>query len=563
MAYNVSPVANWNVRAQLVTRSPVSQCASKWYMTSTGPWMLQFVPFSPQDFNGQPSLNSSGTAFVKNPFGACTDFSVSQRVVLFDLPSSDYGVLSMAKLRHAMISPYSWNPSYIIGHSLRDLHAPAEKTAHDVATEEYTGGIVSTRWDYLIGGSKDSGLHHGAYAKVIDSQGLLQIGDEAVSRSVNGDTFSSADEILAYDIAYEVNHNLWDRYFISGMPLHEDTRAFDWDPSSKKPLWNTRYQFNFDSGKKVSEIVSELSSSEAANVAFSGNAEILKNRAAFNVNSTSVDAWMAFLSGTLGVNRPLEAGELDGELVSFSRYTKPMQATETKGANLDDVGGWLGAREFSAEEIRSLASSIVDEVKERGPFVSIADFVNRRLTAEENSQSRMGVLEAAIRASGLNEGFERNSEYLSTAVNIGTNTDAPDNNLEVFQESYRYESDGDTTTVQPTSQAWGMPGFVTQSDILEPIASSLSVRGDAFTVRAYGESSEGGVLMASAWLEVVVERIPQYVDSSESGNVAADRVLLIDQATGVYSQGNLNEVNQKFGRKFIIKSFRWLNANEI
>ena len=71
------------------------------------------------------------------------------------------------------------------------------------------------------------------------------------------------------------------------------------------------------------------------------------------------------------------------------------------------------------------------------------------------------------------------------------------------------------------------------------------------------------MLMASAWLEVVVERIPQYVDSSESGNVAADRVLLIDQATGVYSQGNLNEVNQKFGRKFIIKSFRWLNANEI
>ena len=112
--------------------------------------MLQFVPLSPQDFTDQPNLNATGTAFIKNPFGAAADFSISPRVVLFDLPSSDYGVLSLAKLRHAMLSPYSWNPSYIIGHSLRDIHSPAESTAHSVATDQYTGSLAPTRWDYLI-----------------------------------------------------------------------------------------------------------------------------------------------------------------------------------------------------------------------------------------------------------------------------------------------------------------------------------------------------------------------------------------------------------------------------
>jgi len=253
MVYNISPVANWNVRAQLTTRSPVSQCASKWYMTSTGPWILQFAPFSPQDFNDQPTLNGDGSSFVKNPFGASVDFSDSQRVVLFDLPSEDYGVLSMAKLRHAMLSPYSWNPSYIIGSSLRDLHAPAAQTAHDIATTEYESGIVKTRWDYLIGGSKGSGLSHGAYAKTIDSQGLLQIGGEDVSRSIDGVSFSSAEEVLAYDISYEVNQNLWDRYFISGMPLHDDTQSFGWDPRADRLLLNRRYQFNFNANRKIDE----------------------------------------------------------------------------------------------------------------------------------------------------------------------------------------------------------------------------------------------------------------------------------------------------------------------
>jgi len=275
--------------------------------------------------------------------------------------------------------------------------------------------------------------------------------------------------------------------------------------------------------------------------------KIIKNKAAFNVNSTSVDAWTAVLSGTLGVKRPLLSGELDGELLSFSRYQTPVTAVKTKGADPDQSGGWVGAREFSNDEIRTLASNIVNEVKKRGPFVSLADFINRRLTDEQSDESRMGVLDAAIKASGLNEGFEKNSEYLSTAVNVGVNPDSPDNNLSTFKESYRYPKDGAYTTVQPVSQAWGMPGFLTQGDILEPIAPALSVRGDTYTIRAYGEST----------------RSPEYVDSSANGNSARDSALLVDYGTGEYTEGGLSKTNLKFGRKFIIKSVRWLSPDEI
>ena len=568
MVYNTSPIANWNVRAQITTRSPSSQCALKWYMTSAGPWLLQFVPHSPQNVNDQPSLSRSGR-FIKNPFGSAVQFPFTQEVTLFDLPSEDYGVLSLARLRHAMLSPYSWHPSYIVGHSLRDMHAPDTYTAHNVAVSSYTSANPSTRWDYLIGGAKGSGLSHGPYAKQIDSQGLLQIGNQAVTRSVDGTALSSRDEVLAYDIAYEVNHNLWDKFFISGMPLAQDTASFAWDPDNK-PLWNRRYQYNSQSGLSQPDADTLLSGSDGLDSAFWRNAQLLKNKAAFNVNSTSVEAWTAFLSGTLGFKRPLETGELGEDEISFARHHRPADAGDTAGADPDKAGAWIGGRKLSGDELRTLAGKIVEEVKIRGPFVSLSDFINRRLTDASDETSHMGTLDAAIRAARLNERFESNPLYQTTAVNVGTRTDAPDNNLADFKNSYRYrDAGGQYTSVQPRSQAWGAPGFLTQSDLLEPLAPSIAVRGDTFTIRTYGESSENGIVKARAWLQVTVERTPRYVDhkaegsTSGDGNSPADIGQILQRASGQLVDGNLNEVNKKYGREFVIKSFRWYGSKEI
>ena len=568
MVYNVCPVANWNVRAQLVSRSPVSQCANKWYMNSTGPWLLQFVPYRPLDANDMPAL--SGNVFVKNPFGLAVDFSTSPNVVLFDLPSEDYGVISLASLRHAMLSPYSWSPSYLVGHSLRDMHAPAEATAHAVSLEALADEVVPTRWDYLIGEASGNELGHGASCTATDSQGLLQIGGQFVTRVVGDEMHSSANEVMAYDIAYEVNHNLWDDYFLSGMPLSEHTDRFDWNPDEGKALWNRRYQFNRDSGESLNEVMKILAGPEGLNTAFLRNAAFLKNRSAFNVNSTSVEAWTAFLSGTLGIKRPLASGELGDGVVSFARYRKPDGIASTGNACLDDWGGWTGARQLTGDEVRMLAAKIVEQVKKRGPFVSVADFVNRRLVSDQDETSRMGTVDAAIQASGLNRNFDSDGAYLSTTVNAGASTDAPDNNMETFQSGYRYLKNDRWTTAQPSSKAWGMPGFLTQGDVLEPLAASLSVRGDTFTIRAYGESSENGELKGRAWIEATVERSPNYLkhrafgdDAGAGGNAPTDSPQSIDHATGAYEDGDLDEVNKKFGRRYQIKSLRWLSPEEI
>ena len=571
MVYNVCPVANWNVRAQLVSRSPASQCANKWYMNSTGPWLLQFVPQRPMDVHDMPAPSING--YVKNPFGLAVDFSFFPNVVLFDLPSEDYGVISVASLRHAMLSPYSWSPSYLVGHSLRDMHAPADATAYAVAASFAPDEQGATRWDYLIGkaagGETMKAPSHGARCILSDSQGLLQIGNQSALREIGDLQHTSADEVLAYDIAYEVNHNLWDGYFFSSMPLDQAGERFVWNPDKGKYLWNRRYQFNEDGEQSKDKVKSMLLSDEGVNWAFWRSAEYFKNRSAFNVNSTSVEAWTAFLSGTLGISRPLRSGIGSGSGVSFARYRQPKGLADTDSATPDQPGGWMGARQLTADEVRMLAVKIVYEVKKRGPFVSIADFVNRRLISDQDQTSCMGTIDAAIQSCGLNKNFERLATQLSTAVNVEASSDAPDNNMQVFKEGYRYRYDDKWNTVQPTSKAWGVPGFLTQGDILHPLAPFMAARGDTFTIRAYGESSAGGVIQARAWLEATVERTPYYVDhkssevSQASGNGPIDCLTSINPATGTYERGQLSKANEKWGRKYKLKSFRWLQREEI
>jgi hypothetical protein len=195
-------------------------------------------------------------------------------------------------------------------------------------------------------------------------------------------------------------------------------------------------------------------------------------------------------------------------------------------------------------------------VKTRGPFVSLADFVNRRLAAKSNPASMRGTLEEAIRGAGLNSNFEQ-APFLTSTNNSG------DNNKEMWKVDL---------DKQPKSKAWGIPGFLTQGDLLEPLAPAMTVRGDCFVIRCYGESrnAKGGIA-ATAYLEALVERSPEYLDAASlndsspaaGSNKAIDPALLLDQATGAIQEGKLSETNKRYGRRFIIKSFRWLTANEV
>jgi hypothetical protein len=55
-------------------------------------------------------------------------------------------------------------------------------------------------------------------------------------------------------------------------------------------------------------------------------------------------------------------------------------------------------------------------------------------------------------------------------------------------------------------------------------------------------------VLARAWCEAVVQRLPQFVDATQQpGTVPAD----------------LNPANTRFGRRYEIVTFRWLAPDEV
>ena len=179
-------------------------------------------------------------------------------------------------------------------------------------------------------------------------------------------------------------------------------------------------------------------------------------------------------------------------------------------------------RRLTSNEIMALATNIVREVKLRGPFQSVSEFVNRRLTVDVLGD--YGALQAAINASNINESHS-------------WDVDAPINDTEVGGAGTGSTSDG-------------APDQLTQADLLNRLSSSLTVRGDTFRIRAYGEVQDSFGNVSSSICEAVVQRTHDYVDSVDASSIA-------------YSDLTPSSSNQTFGRKFKIVSFRWLSENEI
>jgi len=88
---------------------------------------------------------------------------------------------------------------------------------------------------------------------------------------------------------------------------------------------------------------------------------------------------------------------------------------------------------------------------------------------------------------------------------------------------------------------------ITQADLLNRLAPSLTVRGDTFRIRAYGETTIGGDTL-KAWCEAIIQREHSFVDETNDPTTDTEALTI---------------VNQRFGRGFEIVSFRWLEPDEI
>ncbi len=368
-----------------------------------------------------------------------------------------------------------------------------------------------------------------------------------------------------WDHVFLLNDALWDDYFVSS--LADQTRPGATASASLaenlekladgEELANSRYQRHFGN-PNADDVENELNAADG----YLKAAGHLMVDGMFNVNSTSVDAWHALFAGIR--ERKVVYRDKSGILktvdipsdkrIAVSRFnvaTTDQEGDDPEfGIRRDDgQDAWSGVRFLTDAQLRKLAEECVKQVKQRGPFLNFSEFINRRLS--NDNLGIMGALQSAIDyddanpASGsINYPFKSDSAFMLKASDLGDNA---------------YE----TPEAAVGSRYAGIPGYVIQSDILKPIANTLSVRDDTFRIRAYGDSlDENGNVIARAWCEAIVQRVPEYCDSTNDPEVPARELGANGEFTTI-SASDLTDVNRRFGRKFKIQSFRWLDDSEI
>ncbi|MBK1859866.1 hypothetical protein [Cerasicoccus arenae] len=473
---------------------------------SVNPSYLSYMDTLETEVDYEVVQTPQGSAFV-----GFSESNGPTKTILFDLPESEQHMASIAQLAHANLSNFfrveddpqsvftrsvfrnarfqNLTPAYCIGNSLANPRIPR---------------------DHLFQSFADFGPSH-ANLRDFNFRGTL------------------------YDYPYLLNDVLWDHYFFSTVP------RLGFDLTSKLP--NSRLVLNEPSNPTLQELLDYDKASSH-----------LMLNGGFNVNSTSVDAWAALLASFLGV--PMQEQSDDFQALADDQAAYP-RGQRVWGDGFDRAADdsrsdvvYSGYRTLNSEEIQALAEAIVKQIKMRGPFRSMSEFVNRSLSTNKPEQwvespddsafgwNQKGALQAAI------------DEVSMDAAKSGKNL----LNASFYDTYYMTQKANYVAGELPFPEAEvmpraaGTPGFFTQYDLLYRLGSVLVARSDTFIIRAYGESQDPltGKTEASAWCEAVVQRYPEYLDDEADPSAEADPVL---------------SVNQQFGRGFRIVEFRWLNPS--
>ena len=341
-----------------------------------------------------------------------------------------------------------------------------------------------------------------------------------------------------FDLAYLSNQALWDTYFFSSITPRTIDSSFgtESNPSSDiqsvidgfvdadGTLGNTRMQFIASDRETAKSELSDFKTA-AAHLGVLGG---------FNVNSTSIQAWRAFLSGY----RNAKLKQLDGSEDMLENSAFPRQNVTPEGGvenpRMDNENSWSGFAKLEDSQIQKLAEEIVNQNKERAkhavgnrPYLSMGQFVNRMPDGRRDQQQR-GALQAAIDKSGVNESLASAGDF--NGAEQGTLT-----------EELEYEGDAKDVTIPLAASA---PSFVLQSDVLQALGAAMTVRSDTFVIRTYGDAVDrNGKQRAKVWCEAVVQRVPTPV-ISDTGNFWLP-------------------LDKKLGRKLKLISFRWLSPDEV
>jgi hypothetical protein len=466
------------------------------------------------------------------------------------------------------------------------------------------------------------------------------------------------------DHAFAANYALWDTYYFSGLNLqansysHLDATPRDWPSAGadlpldamvrtqqaaaltaagvvnattfaslktalnegRRPLANKRVTYLADGKPSFTlnaqyQTTLRLPETEFPHPKYLARTSLYDG--GFNVNSTSRAAWRAVLGGLRGQTLPDAASPAGPTVTALTKFARAFGPADNSGSD-----PWTQYRELSEAQIDELAGRVVEEVRIRGPFMSLGDFINRRLINDPNGTFGLkGALQAAIDKSTIN-----NTAISSAAPTISGGTFAAPASTTPTDPNAIYSNNtttggwwkeisaypkipankrfpsiramSRTNNEASVTAALGAPGIVTQMDVLNSVGPNLTARSDTFVVRAYGEAQDdAGNVIGKAWVEVVVQRsteymamgvgqrYPEYVEPNRrrlayrvnsDANKAYDRQALVETyevapppnppgstAADRLALAQEQRLNRILGRRFRATGLRWLAANEI
>lgn len=516
---------DFNLQAVRFGKLITSYNPPPYFMESTD--SLASLPFNPPGgetgIGFTRNLAISPLAWGRAPVGNC------KKTILFTFPKS---FVSLAQLQHADLTA----TDEFVNVSQQPGNAFGNSYATPFVKRQY---VIQPRENYIVTGGSPS---------------------------------STSTTVNYYDIAYLLNATLWDTFYFS--TIGEDAS------SASEPL------------NRSITILNNPASSSSLKDPVTAASYLLIN-GAFNVNSTSKDAWKALLAGNRFLKHPADVSSSAASNALFPRSLEQRSPniTPPSGTGEDSFAGY---RRLTNTQIDAIAEELVKQVRLRGPFVSLSHFVNRALldlsasNATSVAMGRSGALQSALDLSGANispdakkSAFSGNLSPIEDKVRFQLDQSAPKadmwggrgngdyfgttkDGLPVWAPQSKDLNPGAVASIvadrnmltdnallqEQGFRSTGIPGWITQADVLQVIGPSIAARSDTFRIRSYGEAlgTDGKTVLAKAWCEAIVQRVPSYIDSTDAATKRAP---------------DLTKLNTLFGRRFEIVSFRWLSENEI
>ncbi|MGJ8657834.1 MAG: hypothetical protein ACSHX6_15410 [Akkermansiaceae bacterium] len=389
---------------------------------------------------------------------------------------------------------------------------------------------------------------------VLNALGNSRVSPFIKSDNVRVGSLSGSGANRGHDHSYVMNHVLLDDWFVSSIAPDMN----DWSASEARSMEDV-YRDHLtgdealpshyykpeaplgasEAGTKASEFISDDDAWEKA-------AAELEVEGMFNINSTSELAWEMLLwrnfsdgkASYLGLTDSIPGNTAAGsDLIEGAGRPFPRtMLTSDSSAGNSGYAELSQPREFTEDQIKALAREIVVEVKKRGPFLSVSEFYNRQLSSDVEL-AQAGAVESALLRLSEGTGNENPYRDLQTVFNDTATVNDMQASPQPLEYAFPEAAEG--------NPAYGFPGWTRQADVLRSISGILSARDDTFTIRAYGCSKDNtGKIIAEAWCEAVVSRSSDFVNGGDKYELPSDD-------------------SHPFGRKFVLKQFRWMNRDEV